>query len=593
MAGKAFQNLNKLYLSDTFRAWFDKTNEIVYTINDLEIYGVTAGGYTFTGLGDGITISIGTDGIATIGIDLPKSLTGDYTFVDGITFGGFANFTGLTLDLNPTGSGAGATMYGRVVRSVNGMTGDVTFNTVSTPSSSLSGDILVYNATGSTYAPYNLFSGGTAHAGFFHIGANGGIFAGVTSGGSSAASFVGLGQMQLIGATSSGIYLTKNGTNLSLSQTTGADIRYGNDSGSNVFTINGRNISGVNHGVPAFVLDFDNLSASVGGGGTGNAALNIYDLKKSSIPFEFTDYTGITFNLHYLGANEAGGRTSGGQTGLAIFGSNPASKGLKDQPRIRLENTNASFEVELIGTGYTTSFAVYGQNSGGPYGTLLTPTLVARRDGNVVVGGVGLLDGGTTGTTHGALNIPSGKLYIGGTMGSLITQGYQILSSNGISAAWLDLVSTQYTFDGDISTALYGTEVGNSIFVPSNALDWGDAELTFTNETNQDITGPFSATITFPTVEIVGSVSNTTNGVIGVRMTLDGVATDKYITWKQLYSQAKNVGRCISPTFTFSGNATSKVSFIPFMTHGSNISTGEGFLYICRGSYMVNFHKLG
>jgi len=597
MAGKAFQNLSKLYLSDTFRAWFDKTNEIIYTINDLQIYGVTGGGYTFTGLGNGITISIGTDGIASIGIDLPKSLTGTYTFVNGITFGGFANFTGLTLNLNPTGSGAGATMYGRVVRSVNGMTGDVTFNTLSTPSSSMSGDILVYNATGSTYAPYNLFSGGTAQAGFFHIGANGGLFAGVTSGGASAASFLSKGQMQLIGATSSGIYLTKNGTSLSVSQTTGADISYGNDGGSNVFTINGRNISGTKHGVPAFVLDFDHYTASLGGGGTGNASLNIYDNKKSSIPFQFTDYTGITFNLHFLDANEASGRTSGGATGLALFGGNPASKGLKEQSRIRLENTNASFEVELVGTGFTTAFAVYGQNSGGPYGTLLTPTLVARRDGTVVIGGIGINDGGITGTTHGALNIPSGKLYIGGTMGSSVSSGYQVLTSNGSTASWKTLESTSFVYDGEISSLVSGViqnGVSNFVFVSSNPIDWANSEINFLDSTNQNMNGPFSATFNFPIVCVVGSPSNNTIGVVGVRMILDGVSTDKYISWKNLYYNGSGVGKYVSPSFTFSGNATSSVSFIPFMTFGSGLnSIEEGFLYIGKGSYLVNFHKLG
>lgn len=592
MAGKAFQNLNKLYLSDTFRAWFDKTNEIIYTLNDLEIYGVTGGGYTFTGLGNGITMSIGTDGIVTIGLDLPKSLTGAFTFTSGLTFSNFVNVSGLTIDLNPSGSGSGATMYGRVVRTVNGMTGDVLFNTVSTPSSSLSGDILVYNATGSTYASYNLFSGGTAQAGFLHIGSNGGIFAGVTSGGASAASWVGLGQMQLIGATSSGIYLTKNGTSLSTAKTTGADIRYGSSNGSNVLTVGGRNQTGTKHSVDNLVLDFDRTSMSIGGA-TGIANLNIYDGSKSSIPFQYTDGSGSTFNLRYLDVNEAGGRTSGGATGLAVFGSNPASKGFKEQKRIRLENTDASFEVELKGSGFTTAFAVYGQNSAGPYGTLLTPTLVARRDGNVVVGGIGLYDGGTTGTTHGALNIPSGKLYIGGTMGSIVTNGYQVLTSNGVTASWQSLQSTSYAFEGDVSTALNGILIADSVLIANDPLDWGNAELSFTDENNQDMTGPFSATITFPTVEIIGAISNSPYGVLGVRMTIDGVANTKYISWRQVYNQAKGVGKYFSPTFTFSGNATSKVTFVPFMTHGLINSEYEGFLYICRGSYMVNFHKLG
>ena len=127
MEGKAFNNLDKIFLSDTFRAWFDKTNQVVDTLNPLEIYGVTHG----TGEIAGITMQFGTDGIATIGLDLPDSLTGDFTFTTGVTFQNFVSVTGLTIDIGH--SGHGATVYGRVVRTVNGETGDISLNFLAAP----------------------------------------------------------------------------------------------------------------------------------------------------------------------------------------------------------------------------------------------------------------------------------------------------------------------------------------------------------------------------------------------------------------------------------------------------------------------------
>ena len=62
MAGKAFNNLNKIFLSDTFRAWFDKTNQIVNTLNPLEVYGVTAG--------EGEVAGITMDGACERGVTL-------------------------------------------------------------------------------------------------------------------------------------------------------------------------------------------------------------------------------------------------------------------------------------------------------------------------------------------------------------------------------------------------------------------------------------------------------------------------------------------------------------------------------------------
>ena len=112
MAGDAFTNLNTISLSDNFRAWFDKTNEIVETLNPVAVYGITPG--------TGITIAINTNGIATVGLSLEDATTGDTDFTGSLTFSNEVRFTGLTLDVS------GATLFGNVVRSINGLTGAVT-----------------------------------------------------------------------------------------------------------------------------------------------------------------------------------------------------------------------------------------------------------------------------------------------------------------------------------------------------------------------------------------------------------------------------------------------------------------------------------
>ena len=67
MAGNAFTNLNTISLSDNFRAWFDKTNEIVGALNPVEVYGIT--------MGNGITVSVNASGIATVGLSLGSTLS--------------------------------------------------------------------------------------------------------------------------------------------------------------------------------------------------------------------------------------------------------------------------------------------------------------------------------------------------------------------------------------------------------------------------------------------------------------------------------------------------------------------------------------
>jgi len=599
MAGKAFDNLNKIFLSDTFRAWFDKTNQIVSTINPIEVYGITA----MSGNYAGITCVIGTDGIANVGLSLPSSLSGDFSFNTGVTFANFVNISGLTLDLAPNG-GHGATAYGRVVRSVNGATGDILLTHVNTPGNVADGDVLYYEATGSTFHGYNLFSGGTAEGHMFHIGASGGIFIGATGG--SAASFIKTGNIQLIadGATSSGIYFTDNAqAPLSTTKIAGADVRYGTDKGSHLFTVGGRGPSGVKHSSQNLILDFDKQTLSVGGAETGDASVHIGDVSNIGTPILYTDGSGSTFAISYLSERENGGRSSGGFTSGSEYGSvflgQPEVRGLKNDQRLRLEYTAGSVEVEITGTGKTSGFAVYGRDISSPYGGMLTPTMVARRDGNLVIGGIAPNDGingGGTGTTHGGLNIASGKLNIQGSAGAVISSGYQFLHSDGVSADWRAFNSTSSNFSGDVAAIANASVTEN----PANGLK---ITILQTNgvrtlirglkKDGSEMTGTFSASIHFPRVRVTGQAGGSNGAVLGVRMIKDGAITDKIIDWDDINKGEAWTVTNIDPTFTFSGKCKNSVHFIPFMTKGTIQEIEKGFIFCEKGSYLLTFNELG
>ena len=576
MAGKAFTNLNKIFLSDTFRAWFDKTNQIITTINPLEIYGVTAD----KGELAGITFSVNSDGIVTFGLDLPNSLTGDFTFTSGVTFANFVHVSGLTVDFAPNG-GHGATLTGRVVRTINGQTGDITLTHVNTPGNSADGDILVYEGTGATYAGYNLFSDGAFSGAPLHIGVTGGLFAGITAGGVSAAyPFIKEGNIQLLGATSSGVYLSDNTQSvLSTSKHAGADIRY---SGKQL-TIGGRNISGTRYSSDNLVIDFNRQTLAVAGAATGEASLVIGDKAKASRPITYVDQNGSTFSIKYLIAGETGpGRTSGGFTGVGIFGGNPSTKGLNDDQRVRLEYTAGSVEVEITGSGKTSGFAVMGkEESGGPYGDLLLPTLVARRDGNVVIGGIAPSDGGITGTTFGGLNIASGKLYIGGNAGSSVSTGMQVLATNGSTAGWKTLSSTAFSFSGTITDIMRTSRIPDTGDIPFNS-DTGQT-IVFANKNGVEQTGPFTVQVNFPMLKLFGQYTTNSDAVIGVFIDVDGVRTEmqRTVRWKDIHASGIEF---YAPTFVASGNANKRVRITPFATVVSDPSISKcRWFYFCCG----------
>ena len=598
MAGNAFENLSKIFLTDTFRAWFDKTNQVINTINPLEIYGVTAA----TGENAGITISIDSGGMASIGISFPRSLTGDFVFGGGVTFTQGVNISGLTLDLNPEGS-TGATVYGRIVRSFNGMTGDVTFTSVGGPGGITSGDILYYNAAGTTYVRYPLFAGGTAAADYLSIGASGGIFVGVTAGGVSAASnIIRKGHLQLAGSTASLIYMIDgSNTSYTTSATAGAEIRYGKlgTTGPHLFTIGGRNFSGVRSSYENFVINFDTKRVSIGGITTPSANLSIADNANGNI-FAFHNSAGGTLNMRFITGGSDGGRTGGGATGISAYGGHPATKSLKGENRYRFEQIDGSIEFEITGSGRTSGFMVYGSDSSNGFGTLLTPTLHARRDGNVVIGGLSSFDGGTTGSTHGSLNIVSGKLYLGGTLGSSSLTGANIIQSSGSSGSWRKLELRNAKYSGTITNASNYYEPITKILQEVWLVRPTTSEvISFKREDSVlEETGSFQISVKFPEVRMIGTPHPTNQAILGVFIYIDGVRYEMpgTINFKEVYQSGTRV---LSPVFSYSGTASQHVRIEPFMTHGKLLQTSTmtdhqaGFVIVSPGSYSAEFSRIG
>ncbi len=185
--------LDTLLTSDTFKVWFNTTNDLVNAINPLEIYGLTAG--------SGISIDYLTNtGIAKLSFTLPNSISGSSEFTGGLTFSGDnLIFNGGTVDFT------GSNVYGNVVRTVNGSTGDVTVSAiVQLPTIGQDGDIVVFNTAGSTFEPQRFFTGETGDR--LYVGASGGLVLGATTDG---AGNLGRANIQLVGNTgaTASIYL--------------------------------------------------------------------------------------------------------------------------------------------------------------------------------------------------------------------------------------------------------------------------------------------------------------------------------------------------------------------------------------------------
>lgn len=438
MAGDAFTNLNTISLSDNFRAWFDKTNEIVETLNPVAVYGITPG--------TGITVAINTNGIATVGLSLEDATTGDTDFTGSLTFSNEVRFTGLTLDVS------GATLFGNVVRSVNGLTGAVTIGLtgINDPTTA-TGDIII-KAASATFEAYSLFNGTNAGSSFsnmpFRFAASGGMLLGGQTGGSAGVHMFKngpLGSLQIandggttLGSTISYLHLKNLGYTGSDVAEYGSQIFFGRVGGgvTNSVGLVFRG-GGSTNGTDAFDTSGPNLVI--------DQTLRRFGLNGITAPLG--TYHLVTESTSATSASDILLQDSGGSTiaiRTAISGSTGEYEGLEgassvttarlsgfqDKNRLRtvVKGSIPSVGIELRhDSTESTNFSVLGQESSG---SSMSPVLTVVNDGTVSIGGI---NSTMFGSTFGSLNLVSGSLLLGGTAGSTIaeTGGLLTLMSKG------------------------------------------------------------------------------------------------------------------------------------------------------------------
>ena len=429
-------NIGTITDANTFRVWFDSTNRLITKLNPLEFYSITAG----SGEVAGITIDLNrTTGAAIVGLDLPVHITGPHKFGGGITFENEVRVSGSTVDFG------GATLFGQIVRSVNGLTGDLQLDIVGLglPSDIAHGDILVYSPNGSTMEPYRLFTGQTFDQnGFFRFGGSGGLE-------------LGTGDAGPLGAVNN----NRQAGNIELLGTTGAmvayhDVSYNygagapNEEGSFYYfgRINGRSN--------------DNMGVVITGGGstTGfetntNAPYVVID--QTSREMGLFGITSPNAPIHYksrsLGVGRAGDMiledTSGVTLAVRMYPASiaknnegiftetlPRDKGFRTLPSARFITSSdidsIGFDIMASDNAAKGNFTVFGEPA---TGISLAPVLNVRNTGDVVIGGITASDGGST---YGTLNLASGKLLLGGDAGFTFSSGVQVVASNGVSAGY-------------------------------------------------------------------------------------------------------------------------------------------------------------
>lgn len=421
-------NISNITDANTFRVWFDATNSLIQKLNPLEIYGITAG----VGEVAGITLDINrATGAAVIGLDLPLHITGPHKFGGGISFENEVRFKGLTVDAH------GATFFGNLVRSFNGQTGDITaaLTGVGLPGDIENGDILIFSPNGSTLAAYSLFTGGTfENNDAFRFGASGGMLLGT---GGSTYGFIEQqkGNVQIFGVTGAQISLHDLSFDPTSEPESGAHMFFGrigrgnNDPMGFVYT--GGKTSGFESNANAPYIVIQHSDRKIGLLGITNPSSPI-DYKSRSqtnvkdVDIRFTDSLGVTSGLRvyqngFVKSNEG------------IFTeTNPKNKGLRSKKSIRILANNNNVAVDLDHTSENTksNFTVFGQESSG---ASLSPVINARNTGDVVIGGLTASD---SGSDFGSLNIVSGKLLVGGTLGNQSGNGVQVLTSSGISTGY-------------------------------------------------------------------------------------------------------------------------------------------------------------
>ena len=504
MAGKAFTNLNTISLSDTFRAWFDKTNEIVVALNPLEIYGITPG----SGENAGINIAVSTTGIATVGLSMPSVMTGDTEFVGGITFTGKnVLMSGGTVDFT------GSTLYGNVVRTINGSTGNVTIALVGVnDSTDGTGDILI--KSGGTLVAYNLFLGNTFDGTNrnFRFGASGGMILGGGAGAGSGLQSFGksgdryrTGTIALAGGniakgiTSAMIHMLNLGYTGSDNAEKGMQLFFGRVNNGNsdpfglVFHAGGTAVAQTDADGPLLVLDSTNRKFGINGitapvGGIHFKTTSTSVTVANDILIQ--DTVGNTIDIRTV---IAGSTTEYNGKEGATNASGARYKGFANSNRLRTITNGpySSTGVELRFSGNRSNFSIFGQETSG---ISLSPALVVDQAGSVIIGGIESSD---SGTTYGSLNVVSGKLLLGGTLGvsSLPNGGIQsVVSGGGTSQHKVIFTNSP---DGGGSTSKLTNVVFNGTITDDMVFDMrqqNNEDLLFYDENGEELTNYFDNT---------------------------------------------------------------------------------------------------
>ena len=650
MAGNAFTNLSTLSLSDNFRSWFDKTNEIVETLNPVEVYGVTPG--------SGITVAIDASGIATVGLSLPASVPGNAGFTGSITFSNEVRFTGKTVDVS------GSTVYGNVVRTVNGSTGDVTIAlTGANDSTSTTGDILI--KTGGTLAAYTMFQGFTLDGNrSFRFSGSGGMLIG-GSGGITGMNHIGtkfrLGSLAIAGGlsgagdagvTAAFLQFLNLGYTGSDNAERGMQVYYGRINNGNTdalgLVVKGGGTNGdFDSDGPMLVVDSTNRRFGLNGVTSAQGGLHIKTISTSTTAGNdilLEDSAGKTIPIRTV----INGSTTeyNGKEGI-VTSTGARFRGFANQSRLRTI-TNAVYTnvgVELRHSSTPSSFSVLGQESSG---ASLSPALVVKGDGSVIIGGV---SGGESGSTFGALNIVSGEILLGGTHGVTLTEngGVQTIlsgmSGGGISNEYKVILAptpdggtstslvTNIEFAGNItddivsdirrtsSTAVGAEdEFGTSIpFVEQTFLEFFD----YSGSNKRHAVGNFEIEVTMPVYEFVYEKGNFAlsrdfdepEPIIGVVAFVDDNKTNSvsgninngaflanpskgvdYIMLKDILSTDLK-GDVLPKTdqlkFTVSGNCAERVKLGIFAS-GVHAHRGQrcGAIYKSPGSYKARFFNV-
>ena len=383
--------LASLLTSDTFRTWFDRSNQIIGLVNPIEVYGITN-----DVLLPGITFSIDSDGIANLGLSLPGYITGDFIFGGGITFeGDIITFTGNTVDFG------GATLAGRVVRTVNGMTGDVIISGagLNLPAGMTTGDILVYDAAGETLEKFSLFTGGTFENNYINFANTGGMILGAAT--QDAGNFR-PGSIQLMGGGTSSILFRDTTYTGNVVRRIGTFITHKVEGDNVYFRIQGGDTSGV------FDTDTNAPYITIEG---SDREIGILGITMPEAPIHYLSRSGVSADI----VLQLDGKTAGIGIGKDEDGDLDLDLYPDQRLRVILNKTNKQAFLEVQGS----------------HGEGRKNVFKVGQTGDVIIGGDLRTDGGTL----GSLNLASGSLYVGGRTGAANT----VLISNGVTVDWGDM----------------------------------------------------------------------------------------------------------------------------------------------------------